>query len=158
MIRAKDLMDRIEPDTVAGCWLWSGNLSRAGYGRVRVSGKEKQVHRVMWEAVNGPISRGLFVCHKCDVRACCNPDHLFLGDHQDNMTDSVVKRKKRRAPITFRPWKGKRYTPHNVLLTEEIVREIRASDEPLVAWSRRLNISYQTLYMAKSGRTWAHVV
>lgn len=31
------------------------------------------------------------VLHRCDNRRCCNPDHLFLGDHSDNLDDASAK-------------------------------------------------------------------
>ena len=49
------------------------------------------MHRLMWEQKNGPVPDGLFVLHRCDVRACCNPDHLFLGTPLDNMQDMHAK-------------------------------------------------------------------
>lgn len=78
-----------EPNT--GCWLWTSYRSGNGYGRVSVGGKMCQAHRVSWEAHKGAIPAGLCVLHRCDTRSCVNPDHLFLGTHNDNMTDMVRK-------------------------------------------------------------------
>ena len=76
----------------SGCWLWTGALSY-GYGRVFVEGKNKRVHRVMWELTNGSIPKGIFVLHKCDITECANPNHLFLGTQHDNVKDMVNKRR-----------------------------------------------------------------
>lgn len=85
--------DRVEKIAGAsGCWLWTGALTKLGYGEWQ----KKRVHRRMWEYVHGQIPSGphlgtMCICHRCDVRSCCNPDHLFLGTQQDNMADAWVK-------------------------------------------------------------------
>ena len=62
------------PDT--DCWLWQGELNRNGYGRVWVQGKRLMAHRVIYEAIIGPIPEGMVLDHLCRNRACCNPQHL----------------------------------------------------------------------------------
>ena len=73
------------------CWLWLGKPTSHGYGAIRANGERISTHRFSWEIHNGPIPDGLFVCHKCDVKLCVNPDHLFLGTNLDNQRDRAHK-------------------------------------------------------------------
>lgn len=77
------------------CWVWVAGHDGYGYGAIRYKGKSVVTHRVSWEMANGLIPDGMKVLHRCDNPPCVNPDHLFLGTHQDNMAD--MKEKKRYA-------------------------------------------------------------
>ncbi len=76
------------------CWLWTGCLTQngKGYGAISVSGRQVATHRVAWTLEYGPIPPGKHVCHHCDVPRCCNPAHLFLGTHAENIRDMMHKR------------------------------------------------------------------
>ena len=77
-----------------GCWEWAASRNACGYGTVNVRMGEQAVrlaHRLAWVLVNGPIPDGLHVLHRCDNPPCCNPAHLFLGTHADNMRDAAEK-------------------------------------------------------------------
>jgi hypothetical protein len=108
----KSLHDRIEalsiPVTVTGCWLWTGKLDARGYGQMQIAGADQArlalgrtqlAHRVSWLVYRGAIPAGMCVLHACDVPACVNPDHLWLGTLSDNNRDCLSKG---RHPLTGR--------------------------------------------------------
>jgi hypothetical protein len=72
------------------CWLWIGGLNSDGYGSVRL-GSPTNAHVISWRLTNGEIPKGRHILHKCDVPNCVNPEHLFLGNHADNMRDKTLK-------------------------------------------------------------------
>lgn len=97
------ITSRIEYDTNGGCWLWTGSPKGWGYGSIHTGGKNRAAHRASYEAHKGEIPPGLCVLHKCDVPACVNPDHLFLGSRADNVADRISKGadpSKRTRPIS----------------------------------------------------------
>lgn len=76
--------------TESGCWEWQGTLGQLGYGQTTFQNKKWIVHRLSYFVFKGDL-RGLDVCHTCDNKKCCNPDHLWLGTHIENMDDHVFK-------------------------------------------------------------------
>lgn len=69
-------------DRSGECWLWTKCLSRKGYGLAWNGQRVRPAHRYAWEATFGEIPGGLDVLHRCRVKHCCRPDHLYLGKAQ----------------------------------------------------------------------------
>lgn len=130
------------------CWLWTGLLSSRGYGRLRI-GTEEGAHRISWTLANGSIPDGLSVLHRCDVRACVNPSHLFLGTLGDNIRDCTEKGRNARGE-----------SHGMVKLTAVQVIKIRAMRASGVSYSKiglTFDVNKDTARYACNGRNWKHI-
>jgi hypothetical protein len=73
------------------CWEWiAGTRGDTGYGCIKYNGKVIDSHRMSWFITYGYFPSNL-VCHHCDNRLCCNPEHLFTGSYSDNRRDCISK-------------------------------------------------------------------
>jgi hypothetical protein len=136
------------PEPNSGCWLWLGAITNHGYGVLKEAQKQWPAHRYAWTLTYGPIPEGLQVLHRCDVRCCVNPSHLFLGAHADNMTDMVVKGRSRSHPGESQ-WQSK--------LTAEEVLAIRADMRPHPTIARDYGVRSTTVWKIKHRTRWRHV-
>lgn len=131
-------------DKSGDCWLWTGTRDRIGYGHLgaRWARPDTLAHRISWRIANGPIPHGLMVLHKCDVRPCVNPDHLYLGTQKENARDRHERG--RAAPM-----------PSRRKLTDEQVAEIRSSDEKLRVLAERFGVGVSTIGAVRTGQNWS---
>jgi hypothetical protein len=136
----------------SGCWLWPRAVSKQGYGVLRIgkaAGKLWTLHRLAWTVWKGPIPKGISVLHRCDVRRCFNPDHLFLGTQQDNNKDRDSK---------GRVCHGEKHA--NAVLTAEQVLEIRRrhkEGERKGDLGDVFGISRQGIHDVVMHRNWKHL-
>lgn len=142
------------PDDATSCWLWRGARKSGGglrYGHLRVNGHDVTAHRLAWELTYGPIPPGLCICHHCDNPICCNPAHLFLGTHADNMQDRERKGR-HNAP------RGERH--HRSRLTADQVRAIRAAyahGMTVPALARQYAMTSTNIRAIVTRETWRHI-
>jgi len=121
------------------CWNWLGAGKGNGYGHT----SRGPAHRVSYELFVGPIPEDLDVCHKCDNRACVNPDHLFLGTRAENMADMKAK--------------GRGAGGCRKHLREDHIQEIRrrlAAGVPQAEIARTMNVNRGTVSAIKQGKSY----
>lgn len=137
----------------AACWEWQGYRmeGKRPYGKTRYDGKRQYAHRIAWGLTYGPIPAGLLVLHTCDNPPCCNPAHLFLGTHRDNIHDALNK-----GRLEGRVG-GKGETHGNAKLTWPLVHTIRqqhAQGVSIRAIAANLGIAWNTAYRVVIRQTW----
>jgi hypothetical protein len=130
----------------AACWLFTGkSLRPSEHPHFAVDGgKRIGAHKYSWLLHRGPIPVGAVVCHHCDVPACVNPAHLFLGSQWLNVRDSRLKGHRRGVQK----------------LTESQVFEIRASAKVGTAFdliADAHSISVSSVKRIVSRRGWKHL-
>lgn len=147
----------VHPVLSTRCWVWTGSLfssSNRGYGQIKDKKRNRQAHRVAWEATHGPIPAGLLVCHHCDNRACCNPAHLFLGTAADNSAD-MCRKGRGAGAANFGPRAGS--LNGRAKLTKSDVQMIRARSaggEGSGVLARAFGVSRTNINRIRSGRGW----
>jgi hypothetical protein len=142
-----DFWERFIPEPNSGCWIWLGTIEVSGYGMFPFQGKQWKAHRLAYIFAKGTIPGDLDACHKCDVPCCVNPDHIFLGTHQDNMDD-----RDRKGRHGARKLAGDR-SP-NARLSWETVKLIRSSTLSSRLLGQQLGVCRSTIKNVRRGKTW----
>lgn len=144
--REQRFRDRIMPEPMSGCWLWTGAIFNLGYGKVFWDGKFQKATRIAYRIFKGADPGPLFVCHKCDNPYCVNPDHLFLGTGAENSADMAAK---------GRSSQGERNGQS--VLTEADVLAIRADPRGLSDIGRAFGVTPTMISHIKKRIAWAYL-
>lgn len=140
------LMNRIKIDS-NGCWIYTGPTVNSGYGTTHFQkGRKILAHRLAYELFIGQIPAGSYVCHKCDVKLCCNPDHLFVGTATENMQDAT-----RKSRVRF----GERHG-NSKLTTDDVeaIRDAHAGGILQGTLARVYRVCLQTISGICCGKSW----
>ena len=132
-----------------GCWEWTAHLDKRGYGRFGVSdGKGIGAHRYSYALHNGAFKKALYVCHKCDNPKCVNPEHLFLGTHQDNMDDMVRKGRQRSLKGEESP---------SCKISQETAQAVLDSELTYSQTAEKFGMTKSSVAAIKARRMWKHL-
>lgn len=130
-----------------GCWICSKAYGGSmGYGQFSFRGTKYYAHRVAWQLYKGQIPEYKQILHTCDVPACCNPEHLFVGEQRDNNEDMFNK--------------GRMYIPSNPKLTIEQVKEIKKllrEGVPRILVAVKFDMGKTTIDSIATGNSWRNV-
>lgn len=132
----------------SSCWIWTGFKNRDGYGCFNVNGKAERTHRVAYTIANklpALPSRYEHVLHLCDHRACVSPDHLYIGTHQDNMRDKVIRHRNPTKNAAARFKSFDELTPQDITT----IRHARSRGEKYAALAKRLRITIHAITQAE---------
>lgn len=148
---AKRFWRRVQTRGRTQCWPWTGWTTPDGYGRMSIGRVGVLAHRVSWTLAHGEPPSAVHVCHSCDNRLCCNPEHLFLGTFEENMEDMRSKRRHNKNQGDMNP---------RALLTVEQVREIRsrhAAGEPATILGAEYGVGKSAAWRIATRRSWRSV-
>lgn len=134
-----------------GCWIWTGKAKNLGYGVITLGGCYVKMHRLMWVLFRGFIPGGLCVCHHCDVRACNNPEHLFLATLEENDADCRRKGRHTRLPGENNP--QSKLKAGDVVAIWRLSKTHRHCDV-----ARQFGVSQATVCDIICRRTWRHLI
>ena len=133
------------------CWHWIIKKGLNQYGQFRSSELKRPIgaHAFSFYLANHYVPPE--VMHTCDVRSCVNPRHLRAGTRSLNMRDMVSKGR----ASTFNKPKGGDH--HAAKLTEQDIRDIRASEEKGVVLARRYGVEPAHISSIRRRKTWKHI-
>ena len=148
---AKRFWSKVALSSVDECWHWTAGLTPAGYGWFYTTKPKMNhpAHRIAYFLAYRIQPGSLFVCHHCDVPTCCNPTHLFLGTHKDNMRDMRAKNRQNAG------------SEHHLAKLREpdiaIIRERLANRESLSSIASDYNVAKSQISRIKNGLQWKHM-
>jgi hypothetical protein len=123
------------------CLLWPYAVDGHGYPTLNCW---RKAHAIVCEAEHGPAPDGTEVAHSCGIRRCISRRHVRWDTRAGNLADKLKHGTDMR---------GEKH--HNVALTAESVRAVRASDLKGVELATRYGVSQQTICDIRKRRSWA---
>ena len=165
----KKFWDNVDIKDKNECWNWKGTLNgkpKRKYGTFYLYGKTRLAHRIAYaihtnnrnilehnKSYHKDNNNFKCICHSCDNTKCCNPNHLFIGNNQDNINDKISKNRQQRMRGSL--------NGHSKL-TEKEVLKIRKEYIPrknggIISLSKKYNISITNIHDIIKRKIWKHI-
>lgn len=150
--------DRVSPEPNSGCWLWTGSADRKGYGNFSEKGKATRAHRWSYQHFVGPIPTDFFVCHRCDVPSCVNPDHLYAGTIKDNVADMCRRGRHAWQTDPASKARGERHGLSKMTSKQVIaIRRAHSRGRPGLWLAKEHCVAHSTIFDIVNRITWTHL-
>lgn len=128
------------------CWVWRGAGKGNGYGHFNGPDGAVGAHRMAFMLFKGEIPDGMDICHTCDNRWCVNPDHLYAGTRQENMSDCVSRGRAAGG--------NRKHLKENQV--QEVRRRLGAGMSPRLI-ANQMDINYATVTAIREGRSYVGI-
>ncbi|MGB7195364.1 MAG: HNH endonuclease [Collimonas pratensis] len=136
------------------CWIWTAATNDSGYGLFYVKHQSLKAHRVGLGIAGIAIPHGALACHKCDVRNCVRPSHIFFGTKKDNADDAINKG---RHSSQIRKY-GDTHPQSKLTATSvRLMRRLHSEGIGFRNLGKQFGVSRETAKYAVLRRSWAHV-
>lgn len=137
-----------------GCMIFRGAIVNSGYGKITINKKQILTHRFSYLLHIGSIPKGMLVLHKCDVRNCVAPDHLFLGNTLDNTKDMIKKGRARKNPLYGENHHTTTLNNLDVVVIKKLL-EIGCMNTFEIA--KAFSVNRSVISSIRNNRTWNHI-
>lgn len=153
MVNQKRFWSKVNIGDPDKCWNWTASGRGQGYGAIKIDGIVYDAHRIAYIITYGDIPDGMWVLHKCNNRACCNPNHLYAGTRSDNTKDSFNDGTL--SLINAKKAHGEAHGQSKLKLQQvNEIRELIKSGRTIRSVANQYGISHSQVFRIKAGREW----
>lgn len=143
----KRFWSKVDKSNLNGCWNWIASVNPKGYGQFQVRGKVVRSNRFAYFISRRSLKADEKVCHSCDNRLCCNPEHLFVGTPKENSQDMVKKGRSAR---------GEKQHNHRLTIFQvQVIKEEIAAGASNVELGKVFGVSPSTISDIRRGICWS---
>lgn len=144
--------------TASECELTNIGRNTRGYRKFYVGNKDWLAHRYAYTMTYGEIPKGFYVLHKCHVRNCINPKHLYAGTAKDNARDcwDAGRNSFQKNPKSIprgSSCKSSKLKESDIV----VIFNLRKSGWTIPMIMRKFKITENAVYLVLNRKTWKHV-